>query len=227
MASGYQVGAADRIYPMWTLSRLMPFPVPPVCWFPVCDSNVGFHRVRSASYHCTNREQRLRNPLRSGVSEFFLLKQAYRNFAKFCQPICLAYLAILVSLWVHGGRSDVTSASAGSTSLTNGIKRSLSRFRPSSTRVCDTCNNIHVPSGYARVLTRSKKCAGLGEIRFEWNKVQYRPIGFASGEMEFTLVFVAQEHGKRFVPPTTCQISQNRKAEVLANRKRARVCDFD
>jgi hypothetical protein len=75
--------------------------------------------------------------------------------------------------------------------------------------------------------TLSRKCAGLGEIRFEWNKVQYRPIGFASGEMEFTLVFVAQEHGKRFVPATTCQISQNRKAEVLADRKRARVCDFD
>jgi hypothetical protein len=75
--------------------------------------------------------------------------------------------------------------------------------------------------------TLGKKCAGLGEVRFEWNKVQYRPIGFASGELEFTLVFVAQERGRRFVPPTTCQISQNRKAEVLADRKRARVCDFE
>ena len=56
-----------------------------------------------------------------------------------------------------------------------------------------------------------KKCAGLCEIRFEWNKVQYRPIGFASGEMEFTLVFVAKERGERFVPPTTCQISQSQK----------------
>lgn len=75
--------------------------------------------------------------------------------------------------------------------------------------------------------TLGKKCAGLGEIRFEWNKVQYRPIGFASGEMEFTLVFVAQEHGRRFVPSTTCEISQKRKAEVLADRKRARVCNFE
>lgn len=75
--------------------------------------------------------------------------------------------------------------------------------------------------------TLRKKCAGLGEIRFAWNKAQYRPIGFASGEMEFTLVFVAEEHGKRFVPPTTCQISQKRKAEVIANRKRARDCEFE
>ncbi|MDQ6702843.1 MAG: hypothetical protein M3Z96_06905 [Pseudomonadota bacterium] len=75
--------------------------------------------------------------------------------------------------------------------------------------------------------TLGKKCAGLGEIRFEWKKVQYPPIGFASGEMEFTLVFVAQEHSKRFVPPTTCQISQKRKTEVLADRNHARVCDFE
>ena len=75
--------------------------------------------------------------------------------------------------------------------------------------------------------TLRKKCAGLGEIRFAWNKVQYRLIGFASGEMEFTLVFVAQEHGKRFVPPKTCEIAQARNAQVTTDRKRARVCDFE
>ena len=32
---------------MRTLSRLKPFPVPPVCWFPVYDSNVGFQHVRA------------------------------------------------------------------------------------------------------------------------------------------------------------------------------------
>lgn len=70
-------------------------------------------------------------------------------------------------------------------------------------------------------------CAGLGEIRFEWRNVQYRPIGFASGQMEFTLVFVATERGGKFEPRSTCETAQKRKAEVIANRSRARDCDFD
>src|SRR5579859_6317935 len=37
--------------------------------------------------------------------------------------------------------------------------------------------------------------AGLGEIRFEWKNVQYRPLGVASGEREFTLLSIAHERG--------------------------------
>jgi protoheme ferro-lyase len=75
--------------------------------------------------------------------------------------------------------------------------------------------------------TLRKECAGLGEVRFEWKNVQYRPIGFASGEMEFTLVFVAEERERAFVPRNTCQQCQSRKARVVANRERACDCDFE
>jgi hypothetical protein len=75
--------------------------------------------------------------------------------------------------------------------------------------------------------TLGGECAGLGEVRFEWKNVQYRPIGFASGEMEFTLVFVAEERGGAFVPRNTCRRSQSRKAEVTRDRERARDCVFE
>jgi hypothetical protein len=70
-------------------------------------------------------------------------------------------------------------------------------------------------------------CAGLGEVRFEWKNVQYRPIGFASGEMEFTLVFVAEEHEDKFVPRRTCKVSQDRKTETQLDRDRASDCEFE
>lgn len=73
----------------------------------------------------------------------------------------------------------------------------------------------------------SGECAGLGEIRFEWNNVQYRPIGFFSGESKFVLVLVAKERGGKFDPRGTCAIAQRRKNEVLTNWERARDCDFD
>ena len=75
--------------------------------------------------------------------------------------------------------------------------------------------------------TLGNECAGLGEVRFEWKNVQYRPIGFSSGEMEFTLVFVAEEHGGAFVPRNTCRQCQSRKAEVISHREKARDCDLE
>ena len=75
--------------------------------------------------------------------------------------------------------------------------------------------------------TLGDECAGLGEIRFEWRNVQYRPIGFASGALEFTLVMIAIERGGKFEPRSTCQIAQSRKAELIADRSRARDCEFD
>ncbi|MDE2466839.1 MAG: type II toxin-antitoxin system RelE/ParE family toxin [Alphaproteobacteria bacterium] len=70
-------------------------------------------------------------------------------------------------------------------------------------------------------------CAGLGEMRFEYKNVQYRVIGFASGEMEYTWLFVALEKGGKFVPRDTCTMAQQRKAEVMADRGRAHGCEFD
>lgn len=75
--------------------------------------------------------------------------------------------------------------------------------------------------------TLSGPCTGLGEVRFEWKNVQYRPIGFASGEMEFTFVFVAEEHENRFIPRNTCKRSQERKTEIQKDRNKARDCEFE
>lgn len=70
-------------------------------------------------------------------------------------------------------------------------------------------------------------CAGLGELRLEHKNVQWRIIGFASGQMEYTWVFVAKERGDKFVPKDACKTSQSRKAEVTADRRRARDYELD
>lgn len=58
-------------------------------------------------------------------------------------------------------------------------------------------------------------CAGLGEIRFKANNVQHRPLGFRSGEREFTILFCAIEKSNRFNPRNACEIALNRKYETL------------
>lgn len=66
-----------------------------------------------------------------------------------------------------------------------------------------------------------RDCDGLGEIRFKADNVQQRPLGFQSGAAEFTIVFPAQEKGRKFVPLNACATALVRKAEVLANRSRS------
>jgi hypothetical protein len=75
--------------------------------------------------------------------------------------------------------------------------------------------------------TLGGECQGLGELRLPWMNVQYRPIGFASGEMEYTWLFVAEERNGNFVPRNTCTICQARKNDVLQCEQRACVCDFE
>lgn len=71
-------------------------------------------------------------------------------------------------------------------------------------------------------------CKGLFEIRFKVNNVQYRPIGYYSGEMEFTILFFAIEKGGQFVPPTTCkQIAQKRKKEIEEGRSKTNEFWFE
>jgi len=65
-----------------------------------------------------------------------------------------------------------------------------------------------------------RECAGLGEIRFKADGVQQRPVGFRSGEAEFTILFWAREKGDKFVPRDTCAIAQARKREVESDRGR-------
>ncbi|MBI3439007.1 MAG: type II toxin-antitoxin system RelE/ParE family toxin [Proteobacteria bacterium] len=75
--------------------------------------------------------------------------------------------------------------------------------------------------------TLDDDCSGLGEVRFEYKNVQYRPIGFSSGKLEFTFVFVAIEKGGKFVPKNTCKVAQERKTETEKDRNKARDCDSD
>lgn len=75
--------------------------------------------------------------------------------------------------------------------------------------------------------TLKGNCKGLGEIRFKYNNVQYRPLGFFSGKLEFTLVFIAQEKGGRFDPLSACEQGLKRKLEIEADRSRANDCDLE
>ena len=63
-------------------------------------------------------------------------------------------------------------------------------------------------------------CSGLGEIRFFADNVQQRPLGFHSGDAEFTILFCAKEKGEKFVPLSACEKAIARKDEVLKNRSR-------
>lgn len=64
------------------------------------------------------------------------------------------------------------------------------------------------------------KCSGLGEIRFFVDNVQQRPLGFHSGDAEFTILFCAKEKGGQFVPLSACEKAIARRDEVLKNRSR-------
>ncbi len=63
-------------------------------------------------------------------------------------------------------------------------------------------------------------CNGLGEIRFFADKIQHRPLGFRSGDTEFTILFCAKEKGGKFVPLSACGKAIARRDEVLEDRSR-------
>ena len=66
------------------------------------------------------------------------------------------------------------------------------------------------------------KCKGLYEIRFEVNNVQHRPIGFFSGDQEFTILAFATERDSQFDPQEVCTIAKNRKKKIEENKEHAR-----
>jgi hypothetical protein len=79
------------------------------------------------------------------------------------------------------------------------------------------------PSNWVRpyVGTLKKDCSGLFEIRLEVKNVQYRPIGYYSGEMEFTILFFAIEKGSKFVPLAACEIAQRRRKDIEEGKEKA------
>jgi hypothetical protein len=73
--------------------------------------------------------------------------------------------------------------------------------------------------GYFKKL--AGECEGLWEIRFKADRVQQRPLGFHISDTEFVILFWATEKGNKFVPASACATALTRKAEVLADRRRA------
>jgi hypothetical protein len=63
-------------------------------------------------------------------------------------------------------------------------------------------------------------CAGLSEFRFKSDNTQQRPLGFHSGENEFTILYCAIEKGGKFVPLSACEKALARKAVVQNERNR-------
>jgi hypothetical protein len=71
------------------------------------------------------------------------------------------------------------------------------------------------------------ECKGLFEIRFEVGNVQHRPIGFYSGEMEFTILAFATERDNQFDPLAVCSTAKRRKALIEKDRRHAREFTFE
>lgn len=80
------------------------------------------------------------------------------------------------------------------------------------------------PANWVRPYTGKlhEDCKGLVELRFDFGNVEYRPIGYYSGKMEFTIVFFATERDGKFDPPTSCEIAQRRRDEIENDKEKAR-----
>jgi len=72
-----------------------------------------------------------------------------------------------------------------------------------------------------------KECKGLYEIRFEVNNVQHRPIGYYSGEHEFTILAFATERDGQFDPLEICTTARWRKSLIERDRRHAREFTFE
>lgn len=68
-------------------------------------------------------------------------------------------------------------------------------------------------------------CVPLGELRFEVQNVQHRPLGYRGpGPAVFILTFCAKEQSDRFVPANACARALARKSEIEANPGQTNVC---
>jgi hypothetical protein len=69
---------------------------------------------------------------------------------------------------------------------------------------------------------RHGSCKGLFEIVISVSGVEHRPVGFFSGEMEFTFLAFATERDGKFDPIMTCNVAQKRKDIILNDKERSR-----
>jgi Phage derived protein Gp49-like (DUF891) len=64
----------------------------------------------------------------------------------------------------------------------------------------------------------------LGEIRFNVDGVQHRPIGFFSPSMTFTIVMCAIEKNRKFIPKNALETAEAKKREI--ENDASRCCPF-
>lgn len=64
----------------------------------------------------------------------------------------------------------------------------------------------------------SGPCDGLSEIRFKADGVQQRPLGFHLSDLEFVILFWAEERGGKFAPRSACEVASKRKQEILSGK---------
>jgi len=65
---------------------------------------------------------------------------------------------------------------------------------------------------------------GIGEIRFEADGVQHRPLGFQSPGNVFSIVLCAEERNGKLVPRDAIASAQVRKTEVENDMERSNDC---
>lgn len=70
------------------------------------------------------------------------------------------------------------------------------------------------------------KCKGLMEIRFDVNNVEHRPIGYISGDREFTLLAFATERDGKFDPKEVCDTAKKRKKLIEKEARHSREFKF-
>jgi hypothetical protein len=75
---------------------------------------------------------------------------------------------------------------------------------------------------HAKVL--KGKCKDLIELRFEYQNVAYRPLGYymTAQRRTFVIVMLAREKNWDWVPKDACKIARSRKRLVDANPTRVR-----
>jgi hypothetical protein len=69
-------------------------------------------------------------------------------------------------------------------------------------------------------------CKGLIELRFAWQNVQYRPLGYTIENYGFVFLMMAREIGNDWKPPDACKEAHRRKREIDGKPDRIRLYDF-
>lgn len=74
---------------------------------------------------------------------------------------------------------------------------------------------------------RWKECKGLYEIVISVSEAEHRPIGYFSGEKEFTIVTFATERDGKFEPKTVCASAKRLIERIRAGQERVRDFTFE